>query len=718
MVRTNFTFRHLILLSGCLLFAPLTQAQKKQFSQSQLLKNNLPEITRPLPNAVWEDGDKLVLIRRNEQTKSSDRFEFNFKTKKEVPYQESAKTVVEKKTVFLKNNDLYVKDANGEARITNDEAREINPTLSPDESKVAYTKNNNLYAYDFTTKKEIQFTTDGSETILNGYASWVYTEEILGRGSRYRSFWWSPDSQNIAFFRTDDSEVPVFTMVNAKGPHGELEKIRYPKAGDKNPEVKIGIAHTNNGAITWADFNPKEDQYFGMPTWKKDGSLLQPWLNRDQNDLKIYEVNPQTGSKKVFYEEQQKTWVDLDDNNRLSILESGKALVLSDKTGWRHIYILDENGKLINAVTEGKYTVTNVVKVDEKNQTIYFTARGKENTARVDFYKIQFNGKNLKRLTSGEYNNRVQLSPSGKYFINTYSNASTPAKMALIDNNGNKIADLGDAKGKDFDDYELAKTELIRVKSDDGLFELPALVTWPTNMEAGKKYPVLISIYGGPNAGTVMDGFNFSANREWYAKEGLIQIAMDHRASGHFGKEGVNYMHHNLGYWEMKDYSTIVKYLIANKQADADKICITGFSYGGYLSSYAVTYGADVFKYGMAGGAVTDWTLYDSHYTEKFMGTPKNNPEGYKSSSVFTWVDKYKDGLQLVHGEIDDNVHMQNSLQLADKLQDLKKPFEFMIYPGGRHGWGGNKGLHFANLKTAFIYKNLLAKEVPEDLIR
>ena len=264
----------------------------------------------------------------------------------------------------------------------------------------------------------------------------------------------------------------------------------------------------------------------------------------------------------------------------------------------------------------------------------------------------------------------------------------------------------------------MAKTEIIRVKSDDGLYDLPMKVTWPTNMVAGKKYPVLISIYGGPDAGTVSDAFQLNGNQQWYAKEGLIQVSMDHRASGQFGREGVNYMYHNLGYWEMKDYTTMVKYLIANGNADPKKICITGFSYGGYMTCYALTYASDVFTYGMAGGSVTDWTLYDSHYTERYMGTPANNPEGYKTSSVLTYTDKYKGGLQIVHGVIDDNVHMQNSLQLISKLEDAKKDFEFMIYPGGRHGWGGNKGAHFQNLKTQFIYRNLLEKPVPKELIR
>ena len=719
----NFILKE-FLIAFCITFITFHLcAQKKDFTGEQLLKNKMPQVIVPLPVIdLWSDESHLILSRKVHPDSLARQFEFDVKTRKETAAEKDvdSKMVNTTKSVTIKNNDLYYK--NGEAaeiKLTNDSALEKNPTFSPDSNYVAYTKNNNLYVVEINTKKETQFTFDGNDSLMNGYASWVYTEEILGRASHYRAFWWSPDSRNIAFFKTNDSPVPIFTITNSAGQHGEVEKERYPAAGDKNPEVKIGIAHINGDSLTWADFNEHDDQYFGMPYWRPQGSsLLVLWINRDQNDLKIYDVDPDSGSKNLFYEETQTTWIDLDDLDRITFLKNGNFIMLSDKTGWRQMYYYKRDGSLINPVTAGKFTVTGIKWIDEKSNTIYFTARGIENTARIDFYSVRFNGRDLKQLTFGEYNNRIEMSPSGAYFVTTYGNAYTPNKMTLLDNKGNKIADIGDSKGPEIHNYNIAKTELIHVMSDDGLFNLPALVTWPLNMDSTKRYPVLISIYGGPNAGTVWDNWTFSATQQWYAKEGLIQIAMDHRASGQFGKEGVNYMYHNLGYWEMKDYSTIVKYLINKGYADPKKICITGFSYGGYMTCYALTYGADVFTYGMAGGSVTDWRLYDSHYTEKFMGTPANNPEGYKSSSVLTWANKYKGMLQIVHGEIDDNVHMQNSLQLISLLEDEKKDFEFMIYPGGRHGWRGNKWLQFQNLKTNFIYKYLLEKPVPPDLLK
>ena len=689
-------------------------AQKKELTDEQFFKGNFKGITQALPQAgAWVD-ESHVIIRKDGKT-----FLLDCKKGTEVEYKTPAvtKPVAVKPTVTNKNNDLFVNDI----QLTNDKDKEVNPIVSPDGNYVAYTKNNNLYTVNISTKKETALTTDGSDIILNGYASWVYMEEILGRSTAYKSFWWSPDSKKIAYFRSDDSKVPEFIITDGTGQHGLVEKTRYPKVGDPNPEVKVGVVSPDGGATVWSDFNEKDDQYFGMPYWKPDGNtLLVQWMNRLQNNLIIYEVNPATGAKKEFYNETQKTWIDLDDNDRISFLKNGKGFILSgDATGWKHLYYYDMNGKLINAITSGKFTVTDLNYVDEKNGIVYFTARSKENSATRDYYRVNIDGKKLQRLTFGNFNHAfINASPNSEYFITTYGNSTTPNKMVLVNNKGKIIKELGDAKGADFDTYNLAKTELIRVKSDDGLYDLPMKVTWPVNMEAGKKYPVLISIYGGPNAGTVSDAFQLNGTQQWYAKEGLIQVAMDHRASGHFGKEGVNYMYHNLGDWELKDYSTMVKWLIANGSADPKKVCITGFSYGGYMSCLALTKYSDVFTYGMAGGSVTDWTLYDTHYTERFMGTTANNAEGYKTGNVMNYIDKYKGGLQIVHGVIDDNVHLQNSLQLISKLQDAKKDFEFMIYPGGRHGWPGNKGLHFLNLKTKFIYRYLLEKEAPVALIK
>nr|MBA2249371.1 DPP IV N-terminal domain-containing protein [Chitinophagaceae bacterium] len=403
-------------------------SQKKDLTQDQMLKGKLPAITIPLPVISWDKDDRLVISKRMHPDSAAMFYSEDPKTGKELFLHDYKRPDQPKtKSAFLKDNDVFFSDEKGtELRLTNNKDKEVNPTLSPDNSAVAYTRNNNLFVYDINNKKETQLTSDGNDSIMNGYASWVYTEEILGRASTYRTFWWSPNSKQIAFFRTDDSPVPVHIITDGAGQHGVEERERYPKVGDKNPEVKIGIVHLNDNHISWADFNAKDDQYFGMPYWTPDGSALWvQWMNRLQNDLKVYSVDPGTGSKKEVYDEKQKTWVQLEDGfERLHFLKNNRNFILeSDKTGWNQLYLYDMTGHLINPVTEGKFTITNVNWIDENSETIYFTARGHENSARLDFYSVRFNGKDFKRLTFGDYYNIVQMSPSGAYFITTYGNS-------------------------------------------------------------------------------------------------------------------------------------------------------------------------------------------------------------------------------------------------------------------------------------------------------
>jgi dipeptidyl-peptidase-4 len=678
-------------------------AQKKNFTYDQLFKNtSVAAITKPLPSIRgWVDDEHYIELQKD-AAGATTFLSVDVKTGKSKPYTGA----VPAEPRMQATPSIGVSDAR-------------NATVSPDGKWVAYTrKDNNLYAIELATKKVVQFTKDGSETILNGYASWVYYEEILGRGSRYKAFWWSPDSKHLSYMRFDDAQVPVFPIYVLDGQHGYLENERYPKAGDKNPDVKIGIANLESGATAWADFNAKDDQYFGPPTWTPEGQFWVQWMNRGQDNLKIYNIDLTNGAKKEVYTETQKTWIDLDEASRIEFLSAGKGFILkSDKDGWENLYLHDATGKQLNQITTSTFWGTSLVKVDEKAKEIYFRAR-KDNSARFDFYKVSFDGKNLARLSFGEFSHdQVNLSPNGKYFITTYSNLSTPPTMALADAKGKQIRVLGDSKGTDFDQYELPKSELVRVKSGDGVFDLPVVITYPVNYDPNKKYPVLISIYGGPNAGTVYDRWKPAGGAtQWWAQEGMIQVAFDNRSSGHFGKVGLNYIHRQLGKWEIEDYMSCGKWLRKQSFVDSNKIAITGGSFGGYMTCMALTYGADVFNYGVSNAAVTDWQFYDTHYTERFMDTPQDNPDGYKNTAVITYAEKYKGLLRIVHGTSDDNVHMQNSLTLVDKLENLGKHFELMVYPGERHGIGGanmRKGQHNRNEAYSFYYQYLLGKPMP-----
>ncbi|MGF1924922.1 MAG: DPP IV N-terminal domain-containing protein, partial [Bacteroidia bacterium] len=611
-----------------------SQAQQKRLSQAQAMGSQL-SLTKPM-NMVsgWSDETHYIEF----DSKDRKQYAVDIKTGERTAYTPPPKSDV---NLFSRDKDIFIQYGKEEAkRLTNNPDEEQNPTLSPDGKYVAFTRNFDLYAVEVATGKEIRYTNDATDVIYNGYASWVYFEEILGRATRYKAFWWSPTSKQLAFMRFDDTKVPMFPINGSTGQHGYVEKTRYPKAGDPNPEVKIGFVPTEGGKVIWADFNQKDDQYFGTPYWSFDGSnMMVQWLNRGQDNLKFYAVDPLSGAKKEIYDEKQSSWVDLDFDGRIEYLKDNKHYILkSDKTGWAHFYLYTLDGKLINPITSGKWQVSNLLYADEKSKVIYFTAR-KEASTRTDFYRVDYSGKNLKRLTFGEYTHQIQLSPSGKNFITTYSNVSTPPKRALLDNSGKVIKELGDSKADDFDQYIYAKTEMITIPSEDGLYQLPAVITYPTDFDQTKRYPVVFSIYGGPNAGSVTNSWKGTGN-QWWANEGIVQIAVDHRASGQFGKEGVALMHRSLGKWEMKDYGTAARWLKAKPWVDPKKLLITGHSYGGYMSALALTMGADDFDYGYAGAPVTSWELYDSNYTERFMDTPQENPDGYKAASVLTYVDK------------------------------------------------------------------------------
>jgi len=701
-----------IAVSLLCVFANSATAQLKELTTAQMLHGNTKGLLNDLPKiGGWKDETHYVLYKLN---KDFDTVVVDVSTGKEEHYIAPGKTMV-----YIKDSDVIYKSIDGtEKRLTNNKEVEKNPTLSPDGMKVAFTRNNDLYVVDITSVKEDRLTNDASDVIYNGWASWVYYEEILGRSSKYKAFWWNPDSKRIAYMHFDDSKVPEFLLFDAEGQHGYIEHTRYPEAGDPNPEVKVGIVNIDTKQTIWSDFNEHDDQYFGTPFWTPDGSSLwMQWMNRHQNHLIVYAIDPENGNKKPVYDEQQNTWVDWLDT--IQFLSNNKGYIIqSDKSGWMHIYLYDMSGNPITQVTSGNYTVKNVVKINEKKNMIWFIAR-KENSTRLDLYSIKMNGTDLQRLTFGDYTHTVSASPDDSYFITSYSNINTPTKIALVNNKGKIIREIADSKGHEFDNYQMAKKELLRVLTPDR-FHLPVLITWPIHMDSSKEYPVIISIYGGPNAGTVFDEWKEIGQNEWWAKEGLIQVAIDHRGSGHFGKVGQNYMYKDLGNWEIKDYSEVVKWLTSKPFVDKSKICITGFSYGGYTTCMALTRGADYFTHGFAGGSVTDWHLYDTHYTERYMGLPSENAEGYRNSSVKSYIKNYKGNLYIIHGTMDDNVHMQNSIQLIAALQDAKKDFEFMLYPGGRHGWSNlnERWAHFNNEKARYFYKYLLEKPVPPEILQ
>lgn len=620
----------------------------------------------------------------------------------------------------------------------------VNLTYSPDSTKLAFTRDNDLYVVDIATEVETRLTFDGTDVIMNGYASWVYYEEIFGRPSKYRAFWWSPDSKKIGFYRFDNSQVPMFPIYSAfanpaaaasqsQSPRvtdlalgGSLSETRYPKAGQTNPQVRIGIVDLTSeciscpmrcaDAITWADFDPTLDQYFGIPFWGPDSQeFFVARMPRLQNTIDLYAVNAADGSKRHVYNETYKTWLNWFDG--VVFTENGLYMAREFETGWQQIYFLSYDGKTFRRLTDGPNWNVEIVRVDERKGDVYYTAK-RDAVAKQALYKVDKNGV-ITALTDPAYNaTGISFSPDGKYFVASYSNTQTPTKVAVYAASSKKQTVVADMQGPDYDASKYALGQLVYMTTEDG-FTLPGMIVYPKNFDQTKKYPVHVDIYGGPNTPLVRDRWVApNASNQWYSENGIIQITVDPRAAGHNGRDGLDMIYRQLTVWEVKDFCAWASWLQSLPYVDGDKIGVEGFSFGGTMTSMLLMQAPDKFHYGIAGGGVYDWALYDSHYTERYMDTPQANPEGYAVSKVLNYVDGYPTDystdesvmLKLTHGTGDDNVHHQNTLQLLDSLHRAGKKFDFMIYPDGMHGYHGYQGDHFLKANHAFWQKYLLGK--------
>jgi dipeptidyl-peptidase-4 len=678
----------------------------------------------------WADAEHFLLLKKGEE----EMVQVNARTGKESPYEmkvdaslseqlpaglrasfRNTTTSASGRQLVLKDQgDLFLfKEGSTSLRqLTATPSEENNPTFSPDETHIAYTRNRNLFVMDLETGLERQLTQDGSDLIYNGWASWVYYEEILGRSSRYKAFYWSPDSKKIAFMRFDDTPVHEFPIFHHEGEdmtHGYLEETRYPKSGDDNPLVELGIADVQSGETQWIDKND-ELEYLAWVFWTPNADrLIVQQMNRDQNHLVLYSADPNTGKQEKMYEEKQKTWLEFYTEFHFLKDDNG-FILLSDRDGWENIYHHDMNGQVVKQITDFDWRINSITEIDEENGRVFFSGTGEDGTE-SHFFVINLDGTGLKQLSKEEGMHRVSLSPGGQYFLSQYNSHSHPGKMILGDTAGKKYKVIAENKNNPNEEAGV-KVEMFTIPTEDG-FDMPAMWVLPPDFDKNKKYPIVFTIYGGPNAGTVYDRFrNYSTN--FMTQNDIIVFAVDHRASGKFGKKGLDYMHRNLGKWEMNDYIEAVKWLRKQGFIDENKVGISGGSYGGYMTAMALTYAADYFTHGVARASVTDWRLYDNVYTERYMDRPIDNPEGYKFGSVMTHADKLKGELLIVHGTIDDNVHMQQSIQLISKLQDLGKDFEMMVYPGGRHGWGGAKRVHSNNLANKFWTKHFVGSSKKE----
>lgn len=582
-------------------------------------------------------------------------------------------------------------------------------TLSPENDKVAFVKDNNLYIIELATNEVTQVTDDGNwNHVINGAADWVYEEEF----SMSKAFAWSPDGQKIAFIRFDESEVPEFNMQLWGKLYPQDYKFKYPKAGESNAKVSIHFYDLASKKTVKADTGTETDIYLPRIYWTGEANTLAFLrVNRLQNQIDLLYADAQTGQSKVVLEEKSETYVDLNYNDDLRFLGDNKGFIrTSEQDGFKHIYHHDNQGNLIRQITSGKWEVTNLVGVDEKGKKIYYISTEASPLER-NLYVISLDGKNKKILTPEKGTYSVNMSKDFKYFIANFSNSATPLKVTLNEASGKLLKVLEDnqeLKSKLLT-FALSGKEFFSFNTVDGT-PLNGYMIKPADFDPNKKYPVLMYVYGGPGSQNVTNAWGGTRDF-WHhhlAAEGFIVACVDNRGTGARGRDFKHSTYANLGKLETEDQIAGAKYLGSLPFIDKSRIGIWGWSYGGYMSSLALMKGNDVFKAAIAVAPVTTWRYYDTIYTERYLQTPQQNAAGYDDNSPITHVDKLKGNLLLIHGTGDDNVHYQNAVDLVDALIKADKQFETMYYPNRNHGIsGGNTSWHLYSMMTDFIRRKL-----------
>ena len=561
--------------------------------------------------------------------------------------------------------------------------------LSPDGSMIGYERGGNMYVYDFSTQKEKQLTNDATKLIFNGHFDWVYQEEF----SIVQAWKWSPDNQYIAYWQVNESKEPVAQMTNFQGLHPKYVKIRYPQVGDPNPIVKIGVVNVKTGKKIWLNTGLSGDFYIPRIYWTSEKNTLAViTLNRAQDHLKLFFFNVETGQRRLVMEQKSDTWIDVADFyagvHNYMIFPKGihEFFWMSDKDGWQHIYRYNYDGKLLDQVTHGNWCVTRIDGIDTRHKTIYYTSTENSPLQR-QLYSIRFNGSHKKQLTKIPGDHEFNMSPNTKYYIDTWSNVSTPTHVDLRSTKGKLISELvsNNSVNQYIKRHVYSPRTLFHFTTSDGQ-KLDAYMIKPMNFDPSKKYPVIMAVYGGPGSQAVYDKFETNGFHQYLAQEGYIIVDVNNRGSNNYGSKFEKIVYKHLGKWESHDFVETANYLKKLPYVDGNNIAIMGTSYGGYITTYTLTTHPGVYKLGIADSPPTDWRLYDSIYTERYMGLLSDNKEGYIQSASTTHAKNLQDYLLLVHSMMDDNVHVRNTMQFLTALINAGKDADLRIYPLGAHG--------------------------------
>jgi len=570
---------------------------------------------------------------------------------------------------------------NPEPEIPGVRGRMYGEVLSPDLNYRAYTRDYNLYVKTLKGK-ETQLTTGGHKDLRKGFPDWVYPEEL----AQYDVFWWSPDSTRIAYMQFDEYPVRKYPIVHDVSPSPRLEMQSYPKSGANNPIITFFIVDVKTKKTVRIESGMENNIYLLRGKWTPDGKLFTyQRLNRLQNRLELFAADPVTGKTRRILSDEDPCYVEADfDLHFLS--DNRHFLWTSERSGWNEIYLYDMDGRQVRQITDAKLPIDSILAVDEDGGWIFFSgaeSRGLETHA----YRVKLDGSGFSRLTKAAGTHRTAFSPNGKYFTDLFTSFDTPTTVTLHRGDGKLIRKLGESEiSQEFLDLDLIAPEHFIFKSADGKYDLDGVIYKPAHFERGDRYPLIMSVYGGPGAKRVFNRYLGNDGNQALAQLGFIVASIDHRGISRRGKAFQNLMYMNLGRIELEDHVAAAEFLGAKPFVNADRVGIFGHSYGGYMTCIAMLKAPDVFHVGVAGAPVTDWRNYDSIYTERYMRRPQDNPEGYRLGSCMTYAKDLKGRLAIHHGAVDDNVHPGNTIQLVQELLKHNKDFDLMIYPEQQHG--------------------------------
>ena len=556
------------------------------------------------------------------------------------------------------------------------------PKISPDGRYVSFVRGHNLWLVGVADGKERALTEGGTEQVRKGELDWVYPEEL----EISTAYWWAPDSSAIAYLQMDERKVSQYPLVDFASYPGEADMERYPTAGGGNPVVRVLVVSVNGGQPRVMEIGGDTDIYIPRANWLTDSKHLAiQRLNREQRALDLLLADVSTGATRTMLTEKDPYWINVSDD--LHFLRDGKRFLWSsERSGYRHLYLYDLQGKQLAQLTKGDWEVTAVNRVDDARNIVYFSGTEKSPLER-QVYRVSLDGVWFQPITTSDGTHAADFSPDGSAFVDTYSNAMDPPRQEVYRADGSKITTLNENKVEELAEYHLSPVEFLKVKASDGA-ELNALMIKPQDFNPQQKYPVLVYTYGGPHAQVVLNAWtgNSLLWHQLMAQKGYIIFSLDNRGSAGRGHAFETPIHFHLGKQELSDQRDGVSYLKSLPYVDGNRIGIWGWSYGGHMTLHAMFEAGDIFKAGFAGGPVTDWLFYDTIYTERYMGLPQKNAEGYKDSSPVKYAGQLKGKLLIAHGTGDDNVHFANTLSVLNELIAAGKYVEVMPFPGRGHG--------------------------------